>query len=128
MPARKRLMICSVVVAVVGLLGALLIYLTAGEDRERDENVQMIIADGKIYRIPLENTKMYRRDLQRFGGNAAVLFDDLHRWFTGLWRGRSLAITVAWITAGVSLGLFLFARQILYDPSSDDRADDHEAG
>jgi len=31
----------------------------------------------------------------------ALLFDDLDRWFKGLWRGRALAVTVVWITAFV---------------------------
>jgi len=103
-------MICSVVIAVVGLSAALAIYLTVGAGSEPDENFQILIVDGQIYRIPLADTKLYRRDLQRFGGNAAVVFDDLTRWFAGLWRGRSLAITVACITGFVSLGFAVLAR------------------
>jgi hypothetical protein len=114
-------------VAAVGLFGALLIYLTAGEDSDIDENFQIFIVDGKTYRIPLADTKMYRRELQRFGGEAAVVFDEFNRWFAGLWRGRSLAITLAWITGLVSLGLFLLARQIPPDWSPDERGDDHDA-
>src|SRR5215472_7677717 len=109
---RTRLMVCSLAIALVGLSSALLIYLTAGEDSGLDENVQIVVVDGKTYRVPLASTKSYRRELQRFGGGAALLFDDLDRWFEGLWRGRSLAITLAWITAFVSVGLFLFARQL----------------
>lgn len=120
---RKRLILCSVLVAVVGLSSALLIYLTAGED-DLDENVQTVLVDGKTFRIPLASTKMYRRDLRRFGGDAAVLFDDLDSWFRGLWRGRSLGVTLAWMTAFVSLGLFLLARQM----PSDDRGDDQDPG
>jgi hypothetical protein len=125
---RKRLIICSVLVAVVGLSSALLIYLTAGVDSDLDENVQIIVVDGKTFRIPLASTKTYRRDLQRFGGNAAVLADDLERWIAGLWRGRSLAVTLAWITAFISLGLFLLARQMPYDANPSARGDDHAPG
>jgi hypothetical protein len=121
----KRLILCSVLVAVVGLSSALLIYLTASEDTDRDQNVQIVVVDGKTYRIPLASTKMYRRDLQRFGGGAAVLADDLDRWFAGLWHGRSLAVTLAWITAFVSCGLFLLSRQI---PSDQNPGDDHDLG
>ena len=106
---QERLTICSVIVALVGLCSALLIYLTAGEDAI-DEGFQIVIVDGKVYPIPLADTKMYRRELQRLGGKMALLFDDLDRWFKGLWRGRALAVTVVWITAFVSLGLFLLAR------------------
>ena len=125
---RKRLIICSVLVAVVGLSSALLIYLTAGEDSDLDENVQIVVVDGKTFRIPLASTKMYRRELQRFGGGAALLFDDLDRWFAGLWRGRSLSVTLAWITAFISLGLFLLARQMPADLNPRDRGDDHQPG
>src|SRR5262249_9720949 len=73
------------------------------------------------------STKTYRRDLQRLGGGAAVLADDLQRWFAGLWRGRSLAVTLAWITGFASLGLFLLARQIPSDLNTA-RGDDHDPG
>jgi len=106
---QKRLTLCSLIVAVVGLCSALVIYLTAGEDTI-DEGFQIVIVDGKAYPIPLADTKMYRRELQRFGGKMALLLDDLNRWFASLWRGKSLAVTVVWITAFVSLALFLLAR------------------
>jgi hypothetical protein len=28
----------------------------------------------------------------------ALLFDDIGRWWNGLWRGKSLALTVAFLT------------------------------
>ena len=104
-------MICSIAVAVVGLLGALLIYVSA-DDGDADENVQIVIVDGKAYKVPLASTKMYQRDLRRYGGEAAVLFDDLNRWFAALWRGRSLAIITACVTVFVSVGLFIVAREM----------------
>ena len=114
-------MMCSVAVAVIGLLGAVLIYVRA-DDSDADENVQIVIVDGQVYKIPLSSTKTYQRELRRFGGEAAVLFDDINRWFARLWRGRTLAIITACITAFVSIGLFLLAR------ASDDRGDDAEPG
>src|SRR5262245_60766393 len=106
---QRRDLIWPVLVAVVGLSTALVIYFNADEDSDLDENVQVVIMDGKTYRIPIADTKMYRRELQRFGGQALVLFDDFNRWFVGLWRGRSLAITIGWLTAIASIGLFLLA-------------------
>jgi hypothetical protein len=103
-------MMCSSVVAVVGLLGAVLIYVTAGDDAGDDANFQIVVVGGQTYKIPLDSTKMYRRDLQRAGGDIMLVFDDISRWFAGLWRGRSLAITVGSITAVVSLVLFMLAR------------------
>lgn len=123
---KKRLTLCSIIVAVVGLCSAVLIYLTAGEDTIADEGFEIVVIDGKAYPIPLASTKMYQRELQRFGGKAAVLFDDFNRWFKGLWRGKSLAVTVVWITVFLSLGLFLLARELPPDPESDVRAEDHQ--
>jgi hypothetical protein len=71
---------------------------------------------------------MYRRELQRFGGKAALLFDDFNRWFKGLWHGKSLAVTVVWITAFISLGVFLFARLLPPDPKPDVRGEDRASG
>jgi hypothetical protein len=124
---QKRLTLCSIIVAVIGLCSAALIYLTAGEDTIADEGYEIVVVDGKAYPIPLASTKMYQRELQRFGGKAAVLFDDFNRWFKGLWRGKSLALTVVWITAFLSLGLFLLARELPPDPEPepDVRTEDH---
>jgi hypothetical protein len=113
---RKRLIICAILVAVLGISSALVIYLTASKNSDLDESDQVVVVDGKTFRIPLASTKSYRRELQRFGGGASLMFDDLDRWFSSLWHGRSLAVTLAWITGFVSLGLFLFARQIPPDP------------
>jgi hypothetical protein len=125
---RRRLILCSLLVALVGLSSALLVYLTASGDGDLEENVQTVVVDGKTYQIPLASTKMYRRDLQRFGGGAAVLFDDLERWFSSLWRGRALGVTLAWITAFVSLGLFFLARQIPRDLDPGARGGDRDSG
>jgi len=122
---QKHLTLCSIIVAVVGVCGALLIYLTAGEDTDL-EGSEIVMVDGKAYPIPLADTKMYRRELQRFGGKAALLFDDLNRWFKSLWRGKSLAVTVVWITGFVSLALFLLAREMPPDPEPGVRAEDHQ--
>lgn len=41
------------------------------------------------------DTKQYRHDLEVYGGQASVLAEQFQDWFLGLWRGRSLAYTVA---------------------------------
>ena len=86
---RTRFLVCSVAVAVavIGLFAAALICVRAGDETESDANFRFVIGDGKSYRIPLADTKMYRRERQRFGGDAAIVFDDINRWAAGLWRG-----------------------------------------
>jgi len=126
---QKRLTLWSIAVAVVGLCSALLIYVTAGEAVDL-EGSEIVMVDGKAYPVPLADSRMYRRELQRFGGKAALLFDDFNRWFAGLWHGRSLAVTVVWITAFISLGLFFLGRNWPPDPEPGPRGEDHrdEAG
>ena len=126
---QKRLTLWSIAVAVVGLCSALVIYVTAGETVDL-EGSEIVMVDGKAYPVPLADSRMYRRELQRFGGKAALLFDDFNRWFAGLWHGRSLAVTVVWITAFISLGLFLLGRNWPPDSEPGPRGEDHrdEAG
>jgi hypothetical protein len=69
-----------------------------------------VVVDGVAYPIAPQHSKRYVRELERFGGKASVVMDELDRWFGSLWRGRSLAGTIAWLSAIVAAGLALFAR------------------
>lgn len=51
----------------------------------------------------LERTRLYRHDLEVYGGRANVLADDFREWFSGLWHGRPLAFTVAVLTVLAAL-------------------------
>jgi hypothetical protein len=86
-------------VLVLGLASALGIYLAADE------------AASSAALAEMRGSKPYVHQLERFGGKAAVLFDEFNRWFAGLWEGRQLGITVAWITIFIATGLFLVARR-----------------
>ena len=57
-------------------------------------------------------SKTYVRELQRFGGKMAVLSDELNRWFASLWQGKSLGITIAWLSVAAAAGVFLVARSL----------------
>ena len=92
-----------------GISGAALIYFTAEEDNSANE-IGYVIAGGEVYPVAPNQSKRYISDLERFGGKAAVIFDEIGRWFGGLWRGRGLGGTIGWISAIVALALFLFAR------------------
>jgi hypothetical protein len=85
-------------VLIVGLATAAAIYFTA-EDEPQLSTSYVIVMDPAT-------TKTYVRDLERFGGKAAVLFDDFNRWFAARWHGRALGVTVAWIAIGVAALLF----------------------
>ena len=103
-------------ILLTGLLAAAAIYLTAPEDSSDVLGYEII--DGNAYAITASDSKMYRHDLERFGGKAAVLADDLNRWFSGLWRGKRLATTVAVLSVVLALGFFRAAWQHSGRPSS----------
>ena len=49
------------------------------------------------------DSKRYVHDMQVIGGKGNVLAAEFMDWFAGLWRGQSLAGTVAVLTVGVTL-------------------------
>jgi hypothetical protein len=97
----------------VGLVSAAFIYRIA------DSPPRAVLGyesdGGATYPIMPDDSKQYLRGLEMYGGTANVLADDLRRWFDGLWHGKSLAYTVAFITIVISAGALYAARQI---PSS----------
>ena len=81
-PLQKRLYVAGTAVLLASLIAAALIYAAAPPP---DSAAAMYgIVDPR-----------YQIELQRIGGNAAVLMAQLHQWFDGLWHGTALAYTVA---------------------------------
>ena len=111
MRPRKILQLASLAILAFGVGAAACIYLLI-EDSGSVAGANTIIVDGNAYSVPANATKLYVRDLQRFGGKAALVFDDLTRWFSGLWHGRALATTVLCLTLIVSLAMFMGARYL----------------
>ena len=121
MHPRRILQFAGVAILAFGLGAAGCIYVLTG-DSEEVSGGHTIIVDGNAYSVPANTTKLYVRDLQRFGGKAALIFDDLSRWFAGLWHGRALAGTVLWLALIVSLALFMGGRYLYPDdPNEPDR-------
>ena len=98
----------SIAVLVLELCAALLVYV--GSEDVPEDAVGYIVVDGISYPIAANQSKLYTRELERFGGKASVLFDGFNRWFATLWQGKTLGLTVGGLSAIVSLALFLFAR------------------
>lgn len=99
---RNRFLLAAILVLLVGLGAAAAIYFTA-EDEPQLSTSYVVVIDPAT-------TKTYVRELRRFGGNAAVLFDEFNRWFASLWHGKALGITVAWIAIAVA-ALLLWIRR-----------------
>ncbi len=107
---KSRLYLVTALILLFGLSGSVLIYLTAGNDRS---DVLGYESDsGYVYPVMPEDSKMYRHDLELYGGKVNVFADELRRWFDGLWHGKSLALTVACFSVFISLGFFAAARRL----------------
>lgn len=115
---KKRLHRYSLIILLAGLCGGLLVYLIA-EDVP-DASLGYVIVNGTVYPLATQDSKKYRREIQRFGGKTALLFDDFSRWFGELWQGKTLGKTLGGISIVLSLGIFLFAYSLGADAPPDD--------
>jgi hypothetical protein len=106
---RTKLRIASAAVLVLGLLAGALIYVAAPDE------------GASPYTIPPAQSRMYIRELRQFGGKASVLFAELNDWFAGLWQGKALGVTVAWLGVAVAAGLFLFAERLPPEDANPDQ-------
>ena len=107
---RESLILIGTIIILVGLGSSILIYQSAGNDSDGVLGYEII--DGSAYPIRPEDSRMYRRDLELYGGKAAVVVDDFSRWFVGLWHGKSLAFTIAGISIFISFGFFFAANRL----------------
>lgn len=107
-PAANRLRLFALIILIAGWLGALVIYLAAAD--EAGNALIYEFGNGSVHAVDPGDSKMYRHELERFGGKAAVLADDLNRWFSSLWRGKRLAITVAFLSTVLALLVFRAGR------------------
>ena len=97
---KSRLYFCSAVVLLLGLASAFLVYVFAPEAPET----------GQVFYDSPQLSKKYVRELERFGGKQAVVFDDIGRWLDERFSGKALGVTIGWLSAIVALALCLFAR------------------
>jgi hypothetical protein len=106
---KARLYVAALLVLTAGLAAGIMLY-AMGEDAGDDAGASYVIVGGVAYPVAAQSQKTYVRDLRRFGGKAAVLFDDFDRWFAGLWHGRTLGLTVASLGVALAAALFIVGR------------------
>src|SRR3954465_928234 len=87
---KSRFVIAALFILVAGLACGVTIYLLADEP----EATAYVIVGDPAYPGDPTTSKAYVRQLERFGGKAAVLFDDFNRGFARLWQGKKLGITI----------------------------------
>lgn len=93
-PRQKRFYLAGMAALVAGVVAAAIIYVMAPPP---DSAISMYSMTDPRYQI----------ELQRIGGNAAVLMAQLHQWFDGLWHGTALAYTVAVLGAAIAGACFV---------------------
>jgi len=104
-PATRRARIRRITAGILaaGLGGAALLYLRAAPRAANPLGYEP------------EDTKKYLRDLEVYGGKLNVLVTQFRTWFEGLWQGRQLAFTVAWLTLLLALGFWFVATRLAPD-------------
>jgi hypothetical protein len=107
---RTWLNLIGAVILLVGLGSAALVYQRAGNALNGATGYEA--ADGTIYPIMPGDSKLYRHNLEVYGGKFSVIMDDFRRWFIGLWRGKSLAVIIAGTAIVISLALFAAAKRL----------------
>ena len=101
---RLSLNIISAVILVVGLSSAALIYQRAvNESYGAGEDVQLMMQ---------AHSKLYRHNLEVFGGKLNVMMDDFRTWFAGFWQGKSLAFIIAVSALIISFMIFYTANYL----------------
>lgn len=107
---RLRLTLAALVVLVLG--GAIALAIYASSDDAAPESIGYIVIDGLKYPVDPADSKRYKRDLEMFGGKASVLFDEWSRWFSRLWQGKALGVTIGALSTLLSALLLLLARSL----------------
>jgi hypothetical protein len=88
---------------IVGLAAGTAVYVLADEP---EAQAYLVIGD-TAYPVDPATSKLYQRQLERYGGKMAVMFDDINRWLAARFEGKQLGVTIA--MAGAAAALFIYA-------------------
>lgn len=108
----------GILILVVGIISAVIIYHAAND--QPYDILGYTVEGGSVYATRPDDSRKFLRDLQLYGGKANVIAYEFREWFWGLWYGKSLAYTVAFICVLVSAGFFYAARLFPDNTESDD--------
>ena len=106
-----RLNLICALLLVLGLGSAWVIYITTPVEPDNLSGYEVI--GGRVY--PTVPSKLYTRNLELYGGQWAVLADDLTRWFDGIWQGKSLAVTIACVATITASVIFFFNNYVSFE-------------
>jgi hypothetical protein len=108
---RTRLGLAALAVLATGLLLAVVIDQTAG-----DEPGPVLVYEapegGPAQPVSPDDSKQYLRSLEQFSGKTGIMLYQLRTWFAGLWRGRTLARTIFCLAAAGAAVLLYASRRL----------------
>jgi hypothetical protein len=108
---RSLLNLISALILVLGFGSAAWIYVRAGNNPYGALGYEVV--GGTVYPVRPENSKIYRHNLEVYGGKLNVMMDDFRRWFAGLWQGKSLAFIIACTAIIISFGFYYRANYLI---------------
>lgn len=111
----------ALMLLVVGLLGSVAVIVMASDPTDNATAYEVV--NGVSYPVDVADTKRYQADMERIGGKTSLLATDLGDWFSGLWHGKQLGVTMGVLTVVVSL-LCFYVAHLLSLPPLDDEVDD----
>ena len=123
---RTYLSFASALVLLLGLGSSVWIYQTTVNDSRNVLGYEE--GNGSAYPVAPEDSKMFTRELELYGGKANVFAYQLRRWFAGLWHGKSLALIVGCSTILISFGLFYAANHLPSRSEPDDSEESRQDG
>jgi len=107
---RERQTAVAAGIVLVGLVAAAVIYVTAGSGASPGGERP-------------EDSKQYLRQMEVYGGTANVLASQAREWFAALWRGRTLAFTVAALSVLLAAVAFIALTPLASRTDSSGRAE-----
>lgn len=108
-PRRRRLAVAGWLVLCIGLSISAWVFHFAEEDTS--DVIAYVVVDGQSYPVSTRDSKLYRHNLERFGGKMAVFADDVNRWLGSLMHGRKLAIVIGLTSLAVASCCFRASRK-----------------
>ena len=98
----------AALVLAAGLVAGTAIHFLAEDE---PSVTSYVIVGDSAYAVDPTRSKSYQLQLERFGGKAAVIFDEFNRWFAARWQGKALGVTLGWISIAAAALLYWIARR-----------------
>jgi hypothetical protein len=122
---RVRLKLIGALILSVGFGSAFFIYRAAVNIAK--DTLGYEEGSGAAFQIRPEYTKKYVHDMELYGGKANLVLDKFMREFAGLWQGKSLAFTVAFLAVFASLVIFYIAHHLPSGSESHSRSENPQS-